>query len=344
MKSWQVISPNTIELTERESVTPEFHEVKVKITRAALSVSDTLVYDGKIKNAGYPVTIGRQAVGIVAETGEDVKFAVRGNRVVLDPYLVRKECSGCQNDCDNCDTLRVAGVSAEGFLSDFVTVSQDAVKKLPENISDSDALFVEQTAIVSKVMHKLNLKKGDHVVIAGASVIGLIAAQSAIWHQLVPIVVDSRAENLKLAEKLGVYYCIDSSQITVNTRIKTLTGGRMADALIYCASAIVGMSHNLQSFLDCVTTGGKIILAGFCGTNPNIKVDLAIAFERQLTISSVNNGADYLTEAINMLANKSITVNSLVTKEVDFDSVGKVIHEMASESERYFKVAVNLKV
>jgi len=340
MKSWQVTKPNSVELTERESITPKPYEVKVKIMRAALSVSDALIFDGKIKNISYPVTIGRQAVGIVAETGGDVKFVARGNRVALDPYLVCKECNGCRNNCDSCDTLRVAGVSAEGFLSDFVTVNQGAVKKLPENISDSDALFVEQTAIVSKVMCKLGLKKGNHIVIAGASVIGLIAAQSAIWHQLVPIVVDSRAENLKLAEKLGVYYCIDSSQLTVKTRIKTLTGGRMADALIYCASASIGMSHNLQSFLDCVTIGGKVILTGFCGTNPNIKVDLATAFERQLTISSVNNGADYLTEAINMLVNKSVAVGSLVTKEVDFECVGEVIKEMISEPERYYKVAV----
>ncbi|MCL2370714.1 MAG: alcohol dehydrogenase catalytic domain-containing protein [Firmicutes bacterium] len=343
MKSWQIAEPNSIELIERESPKLEPNQIKMKIVRVALSASDVLVFDGKIKNLSYPITIGRQTVGIVAETGDDVKSVVRGNRVILDPYIVCKECADCKSEMEEiCDSLKVAGLSCDGFLSDFVTTNQDYVKKLPENISDSDALFVEQAAIVARIMYELNLKKGDHIVIAGASVIGLLAAQLAIWHQFVPIVVDNRADNLKLAEELGVYYCIDSSKASPHTKIKSLTGGRMADALIYCATAAIGMSHNLQNNLECVATGGKIVLAGFCGTNPVLKVDLAEAFERQLKISSVNNGVNYLTEAINILANKSISVGKLITKEVDFDSVGEIIKEMASSPERYFKVAVKI--
>ena len=335
MKSWRIIEPNKIEFVEREGQSPQPKQVKVKVTKASIAVSDMLIYQGRVKNVAYPVTPGRHAVGIVVETGEDVKHLTRGDRVVIDPYIICDECPSCR-DVDDCENLLVAGVNGEGLIGDLVTVDMSRLKKLPEHISDGDALFVEQTAIADKVFDKLELGKGAHIVISGATAIGLIAAQAAIYYQMVPIVVDNRADRLKIAEKVGVYYTVDSSAVDVYKKIRALTGGRLADALIFCTTA----TQKLQNSLECVAKNGKVALAGFCGATPDLKADLSGAFERQLAIYSVNNGSKYLSGAINMLANKSISVNGFVSKEIGLGEVSDAMAELADNPERYFKIAV----
>ena len=123
----------------------------------------------------------------------------------------------------------------------------------------------------------------------------------------------------------------------VYKKIRALTGGRMADALIFCTAS---NTLKLQNQLRCVAKNGKVSLSGFYGAVPDLKADLTAAFELQLTIYNVNNGAKNLTGAINMLANKSVAVGGFVNKEVEFAEVGEIMAEMADNPDKYFKVAV----
>ena len=339
MRSWQIIEPKKLELVTREGVKPKSKEVRVKVTYASLSASDMLLYSGDFRGAAYPVTMGRHAVGVVVETGDEVRFVDRGDRVAIDPYVACGECPRCVEDEDSCLNLTVSGVSCEGLMSDIVTVSGDNIKKLPEQVSDVDALFVEQIAIATKALDKLDLNKGDHVVIMGASVIGLICAQAAIYYQLVPIMVDSRSDRLSMASKLGAYYTVNSGEVDTYKKVRTITGGRMADAMVYCTAT----AQKLPNALECLAKNGKAVLTGFCGVAPDLKGDLTVAYDRQIDIYSVSNGSKNFSGAINMLANKSVAVSSFVSKEAEFEEVGAVVEEIAQNPDRYIKVVVKHK-
>ncbi len=80
---------------------------------------------------------------------------------------------------------------------------------IPDRLKDEEAVFTEHTAMAINVISKLKIDKGEHLVIVGATSIGIILAQVAMYHQAVPIVVDMRDELLESARRAGVYYTIN---------------------------------------------------------------------------------------------------------------------------------------
>jgi L-iditol 2-dehydrogenase len=223
-------------------------------------------------------------------------------------------------------------------MSDFAVVPESDAVKLPERVEEGDAVFIEHIAIAINTMQKLNLEKGEYVVIAGANVIGLILAQIALYYQMVPIIVDERAERLEIAERFGVYYTVNNVQEEVKQKIFSITGGRMADAVAHLASSTQPIARSLEH----VKKGGRAVVVGWNGVPWNLDVSLNAVLSRQLTIEGVNNGGKAIKSAINMLANKSVAVSPMISKEVGFADVGAAIREAAELPDKYIKIVVKV--
>ena len=262
MKAWRIFEPKKLEQVEIPHAPATGKNVKIKLSYSALSTSDRLVYTGQMTPKVYPLTIGRQGVGMVTEVGEEVTSFARGDRVVVDPYVFCEECGPCKdgrfNECMNPETY---GVHEDGLLSDFAIVRYEDVFKLPERVKDTDAIFTGHVAFALNILSKLNLEKGEHLVIVGASVVGILLAQAAIYYQAVPILVDSRAERLKIAERLGVYYCINSVDEDVPKKIFSLTGGNMSETVCYLSYSDAPLSKSLE----LAKINGRVVIAGWSG-------------------------------------------------------------------------------
>ena len=96
MKAWRVYGTGEIRCDELKSQTVGEDCIKVKITCSAISLTDKLVFEGKLSADKLPLTIGRQCVGMVTEVGENVPHLVRGDRVAVDPYGFCKQCANCK--------------------------------------------------------------------------------------------------------------------------------------------------------------------------------------------------------------------------------------------------------
>ena len=340
MKAWRATQKEVLKLEELPSKTAEGNFVKVKTLYSAVSDTDKMIYLGDLTPPQFPFTLGRQAVGMVTEVGEDVTNVERGDRVAIDPYVFCEDCKGCKEkkctECTECADIKMYGVNADGLLSDFVIVPCQDVFKLPEHVSSKDSIYLGHIALAQNIISKLDLQKGEHVVIMGASVVGIILAQIALYYQAVPIVVDTRQERLDILENLGVYYCINSVNEDVNKKIFSLTGGKNAEALVYISFA----GQLLSRSLDLVMTNGKVIIAGWSGTKPDLSGSFYNVFNKQLTVYGVSNGAKLIPVAINMLANKIVKVSDMTSKEVEFNEVDKMIKEQAEHKGKYIKVMV----
>ena len=77
--------------------------------------------------------------------------------------------------------VSVLGVDVNGLLSDFVSVPAENVYALPDGIPDDEAIFAEYIALGNNVLNSLEAGKGDFLVIVGASTLGLIIAQLALY-------------------------------------------------------------------------------------------------------------------------------------------------------------------
>jgi len=339
MRAWRLKSANNLKLETLEPVSPTDDFIKLKVTFVGLSKQDVNMYSGDLVTNDLPITIGRQAVGMVTEVGDAVKSVSRGDRVVLDSYIDCVDCDECRDGrYTDCIDLKMYGVHGHGFMSDFVIAREGDVFKLPDMVKDEEAIFVSHIAFASNILSKLNIQKGEYLVISGATVVGVILAQLALYHQVVPILIDTRHDRLNLAEKLGIYYTINSVKDDTKKRIFSLTGGAMASTAAYFPTA----DTPVAKCLDYVSNGGRVAICDWQGNANRLSGAFDAILAKQLTVIGVSNGAKLIPTAINMLATKTISVQTAITSIVSFDDVEKEIKEQIKHPDKDIKVLVKV--
>ena len=200
MKMWQITEPGCVKLaTGKETCEEGF--VKVRLQRCAICSLDMDLFTG-IESAPYPFVPTRLGVGVVSEVGCGEGGAPeRGRRVVIEPYIRLRDGKPL-----------IMGKNTDGLLRDFASVPAENAHPLPDQVDDDEAVFVDATGIALRALNKLNVQKGEHIAIIGASVIGIIMAELAIYYQAVPILVDARQDMLDIAAASGVYYTVNTSE------------------------------------------------------------------------------------------------------------------------------------
>lgn len=337
MKAWRIHEPGSLTLDELPVQSVGEGCVKIKTLAAGISLTDADMYDGSLPVPAAPMIIGRSCVGLVVETGEGVLGLQRGDRVAVDPFVSCKSCPACKaGKPDRCEKLTCMGVDDNGFMSDFSVVSADAAHPLPERIKDTDATFLGHIALAINTIDKLNLDKGENIVIVGANAFGLILAQVALYYQAVPIMVDIDAERLKIAEALGVYYTINSVEADPQKRIFSITGGRMSETVAYVATSNMSFFRSL----GFAAKSGRVAVLGWEDNAAEQQSDFSAILTKQLHIVGVNNGAKQISAAINLLANRTLDVSKIISREIPFSGVGECVRELAQDKDRYIMTVV----
>lgn len=200
MKAWHIENLERIKLVE--SVLPKKDgEVKLKMSKVAISSTDFAYFASDTPNKDASLTVpGHSAVAYMSEDDDRLGLKM-GARAVVSPFVMHEE--------HGVKKVSVLGVDVNGLLSDFVSVPAENVYALPDGVPDDEAIFAEYIALGNNVLNSLEAGKGDFLVIVGASTLGLIIAQLALYYQMIPVLVDLDAEKLALAASWGVYYTLN---------------------------------------------------------------------------------------------------------------------------------------
>ncbi|MDR3021910.1 MAG: alcohol dehydrogenase catalytic domain-containing protein [Clostridiales bacterium] len=336
MKGYKVTNTAQLELIEMSSVVLS-GQVKIKVNRIGLSRDDIFSYSNPQQDK---FILGRQCVGLVVETADDVTNFERGNRVIINPFLSCQQCSECRQGNGNlCNDLQIAGKNTDGYLRDFVISNSRNLYLLPENVSDSEAVFVEHTARALAIIHKMDMQKGDHIVIIGASIVGLILAQLVIYYQGVPIIIDARESHLEMASKLGICYTINHIKSEPYKKIISITGGRMSENLALMGSSGISLFNSL----NYVKRGGNVVIADAYNYKDNDSGAVPVIAEKQISLHSVSYGIKQFMPAINLLANKTVVVSQFVSQEIEFEQVPEFFAKIMENPLEYVKVIVKNK-
>lgn len=336
MKAWRVYGPKDLRLDEMDSQPVGSDCVKIKLMHGAITVNDVGVYAGDVK-VDYPIILGRHGVGMVTEVGDKVKTLSRGDKVAVAPYACCHACANClAGKTAECEKALAFGETEDGMLRDFAVVSADDVFNLPDRIDLKDAAFLEHIAMAVNTVSKLDLDKGEHIVIVGADITGIVLAQVAMYYQAVPILVDIRADQLDIASRLGIYYTVNSVDSDPYKKIFMMTGGRMAETVAYCTGTVP-----FGRTLDYAAKGGRVAVVGW-HVPDDLKAPLSTVMTRRLTVMGVSDIGRNMSSAINMLANKTVDVAPLISREVAFADVGGIVAEMADAPGKYMKVIINM--
>ncbi len=246
----------------------------LKVTATAICGSDLHIYSGGIPQP-RPMVLGHEFMGIVEETGSQVKNLQRGDRVVVPFPIACGSCFFCNHDlpghCENSNPehygpegglLTQKGGALFGYTDLYggydggqaqyvrVPYGDYGPRKVPDNLTDEQVLFLTDIFPTGYTgIDWGNVQGGETVAIFGSGPVGIMAAKSAeLRNAGKVIIVDTLQYRLdKAAETApGVETILwkDGSKDVVE-QIRDKTQGRGADV---CVDA-VGFEPD-RNFLD----------------------------------------------------------------------------------------------
>jgi len=248
-------------------------DVLVRITATNICGSDLHMYEGR---TDFEVgrTFGHENMGEVIEVGNGVDKVKIGDRVVLPFNISCGFCKNCERGLTNyCLTTQpdpAAAGAAYGFAgmgpyaggqaemlrvpygdNNCLRLGEDAVEKQKDYVMVSDIFPTGYHAT-----EMAGVIPGDSVVIYGAGPVGLMAALSAtIKGSSKVMIVDRRADRLRLAEQIGAIPIDDSTTDPVQF-VLDQTKGVGADRGCECVGY---QAHDPQGTEDPAMTLNRLI-------------------------------------------------------------------------------------
>lgn len=320
MKGLKITGAGKIEAFESNDVFDSVSSAKVKITKLLLGK-----HEARVLNSGTPIIPGRYAVGVVSEAGANCFGIEKGDRVYINPDMPCGRCYNCTNDnSEACSDLRSAGENCDGYLRDFAVIPCENLYPLPDSVSDNDALYIDYLSHAVSAFSKLEIEKGEHVVVIGASTFGIILSLLIIYYQGVPILIDRDEEKLQHAKNCGVYYTLNTESDLIGD-VSELTGGRMAESVVY----INDSDLNTSIALNLASYSGQIAFVGLTSSG-ELMLNVSRAMNKQLLIHGIVSGIGNTATAINLIANKALPLSRFHGEIVRFDDAAQKLQDMAN--------------
>lgn len=325
MDNWVLKGPQTL-VNEQSSVNiTSPTQVKVKVSHLLLTDFDTQLFTGAAE-PNYPKTIGRAAVGIVTEVGENCYGIEKNQRVYFEPTRPCGKCFAClSGKSKKCKSVISAGKDFDGFLRDFVVCEYGEVAPLPSSVDDVKALCIETVGIAENIYDKLNLSAGQRVAVVGADFTGNIIAQVLQYHKVIPIVIDNNQTHLDRVKKFGIYYAFNADE-DLKSNILNATSGHLCEAAIYSGNS--GLPLSLSTKL--VGHGKTVVISSISAATAPMDARDIIA--KNLTVFGVSDAYDYTDAVINMLTHGAVDID-VFEKEIlsNYDPVA-LLKECATPS------------
>ena len=180
MKCVKLVDVKRLELGEIEKPVSKDGSVVFKVESAGICGSDIHNWHN-----GAPVglVLGHEFSGTVVDPGSREDLAV-GDRITGLPISPCGVCEACKNGNPQYCSLtwsQAVGLALTnpGGYAEYSSCRADYVKKLPDNVSFDEGCMVEPSAVSLHAVNLADVKVGDRVLVVGAGIIGLMAAEFA---------------------------------------------------------------------------------------------------------------------------------------------------------------------
>jgi threonine dehydrogenase-like Zn-dependent dehydrogenase len=309
-------------------------DVVVRVTQSAICGSDLHVYFGRETGLDPGTVMGHEFLGEIVEIGPAVSTLSVADRVV-SPFTTNcGKCFYCLTGLTcRCEYGQLFGwvegnSGLHGAQAEFVRVplADSSLVRLPAGISETEALFAGDIMATGMFAADLaEIQVGSTIAVVGCGPVGLMAVIAAQEKRPERVfAIDSIAERLRLAEKLGatpldLAKCrppIGSSEKTstdspigVIEAIRDATEGRGADAVL----EVVGSPAAIRLAYDLVRPGGVIASVGV-HSEPHLDFSPLEAYDKNLTYRTGRCPArKYMEEILRVVQSQRYDLASIVS-------------------------------
>jgi len=299
-------------------------DIRVQVTVCGVCSSDAMAWYVSRK---VPVVLGHEPVGLVHEVTPEVEGFEVGDRVFFHHHVPCMSCRLCQRgQYTSCERFRRTGLDPGGF-AEFVRVPAEIVRldvlKLPDEISDEAAVFIEPLACSLRAFAKLNIEPGESFWAIGAGPMGLINVRLARYFGAEPIIVSDPVEvRREYAIQAGADAALDPNARDFEARLDEVTSGWGPEKIVVGPDSVAAIEHGLAH-----AAAGAIVLV-FTPTPPEATVayhphDL---YFKEVTIThSYSAGPVETREALDLIASGELQVEDLITHRFGLEGVGEAL-------------------
>lgn len=363
-------------------------DVIIKVTSCAICGSDLHLMDGLMPTMKSGDVLGHEFMGEVVEVGSPNHKLKIGDRIVVPFNINCGECrmckmglySVCQRSNRNGEMAAkqfgypTAGLFGYSHLTggywggqaEYVRVPMADVAPMvvPEGMTDDDVLFLTDIFPTGyQGAEQCEIKGGETVAVWGAGPVGYFAIQSAkILGAERIIAIETVPERIALARKAGATHIIDFKTEDVFERIKEITHGEGADAVIDAVGMEADAAHGqggiisaikekvvplqreyvLASAIRAVRPGGVVSVPGVYG-GP-VAVDMGSIVQKGLTMRSGQTHVKrYLEPLTKLIQEGKVDMTSLVShKSTDLREGPDLYKAFKEKTDGCTKVVFNL--
>ena len=270
MRGAVLYGPRDLRFEERETPTIiKPADAIIRISATCVCGSDLWPYRG-ISPVARPTPMGHEYCGIVEEVGNAVTSVKPGQFVIGSFFASDNTCPHCQ-----------VGYQTSCQQREFVSTAQAPILRVPladgtlvatPDVPSED--LIPSLLTLSDVMgtgwfaaSAANVKPGSTVAVVGDGAVGLLGVLSAEQMGAVRIIVMSRHESRqKVAREFGATDIVADRGDDAVARIKDLTSGIGADAVLEC----VGTQESMMQAIHSTRPGGSI---GYVGVPHGVELD-----------------------------------------------------------------------
>jgi len=304
------------EIKELELHQPEGRQVLVKVHSCAICTLEQRIYQGVMKR--YPFAGGHEMSGTVEAVGDKVKRLKVGENVAMRMLTSCGECYYCRSGHENLcvDSFKTAihqGFIGPGGMAEYMLVDAPMVYPLEADMDLSHAALAEPLACCVHSIDNADIRLGNDVVIIGTGIMGALHIQLARLKGARVIVCEVDKARMEVAKKMGAHVVIDSGKEDAVERVKELTGGRGADAVV----STVALPEVARQGVAMAGKLGRVVF--YSSIHPDEPISLSanrVHSDETVITGSVNpTRRDFLT-SVRLLSFGLVDVSALISDSV----------------------------
>ncbi len=239
------------------------YDVILRVEAVGICGSDVHQWLGRHSwNVNYPVILGHEFTGTIAELGAQVRAFAVGERVVSETAaVINHESAFAKQGLYHLDPERLGfGYGTDGAMAEFVRVPSRLLHRVSSDLPTDLAVLAEPCCVAySAVVASGNVRPGQRVLVLGPGPIGLLCAALARISGATTVLVSGVSGDearLAVARAMGIEAVMREE---VPDLIAGLDDGYGVDVTIDAA----GVSSALQDAIRHTRPGGVIVKVGW---------------------------------------------------------------------------------
>jgi threonine dehydrogenase-like Zn-dependent dehydrogenase len=344
MRAFVMRGIGEVGLVEKPIPEPGPNDAIIKTTAALICTSDTHTVDGAI-GPRENLTLGHEAVGVIAKLGSAVTGYREGDRVAVNAITPCYHCENCLRGYTSQCTQMLGGWkfanTKDGSLAEYFHVNEAMANlaPIPDAVSDEKALYTtDMMSTGFMAAEHAAIPIGGTVAVFAAGPVGLMAIAGArLLGAGLVIAVESVPKRQELAQRFGADIVVDFTRVDPVEEILRFTGGQGVDAAIEALGSE-------ETFMNCIRVtrpGGTISNVGYHGHGdfvriPRLEWGVGMS-DKTVRTGLCPGGKERMKRLLRLLETGRIDPTPLTTHRFPFAQVERAFQMMRTKEDGILK-------